>query len=149
MDGLTNTSPNAKPASKAQQQQFDLLLGRAREMMEASSDEWIAALKADPIQGAVTLGTQTIRSLVKMSEKAGQKVDPAVLFHVGLQFVKDIAGLVNTAGLVPDDQLEVFIKEVTQQSLASYLEDDEAEGLIKPAQAQQAQGLLAQMQEGA
>ena len=146
MDGLTNTSPNAKPASGFQQKQFDLLLGRARQMMEASSDEWISALKADPVQGAVTLGTQTIRSLVKMSEQAGQKVDPAVLLHVGIQFVKDIAALANAGGMVPDEQLEGFLKEVLQQSLSSYLEDDAADGLIKPQDKQAAQGLLAKMQ---
>lgn len=146
MDGLTNTSPNAKPASGFQQKQFDLLLGRARQMMEHSSDEWMSALKSDPVQGAVTLGTQTVRSLVKMSEQSGQKVDPAVLFHVGVQFVKDIAGLVNAAGLVTDNQLEGFLKEVMQQSLASYLEDDAADGLIKPADKQAAKGLLAKMQ---
>ena len=35
-----------------------------------------------------------------------------------------------------------------QQSLASYLEDDAAEGLIKPQDKQAAQGLLAKMQAG-
>ena len=38
------------------------------------------------------MGTQTLRYLAQQSEKAGQPVDPAVLLHVGVQFVKDIAG---------------------------------------------------------
>lgn len=150
MDGLTNTSPQAKPATSFQQKQFDLLLGRARQMMGANGEEWIQAIKADPITAAVTMGTSTVRELVKMSEKAGQKVDPAVLLHVGIQFVKDIAGVANAAGVVPDDGLEAFLKDVMSQSIMEYLKLDAQDGLISPKAKGEAKGMLAKMQgEGA
>lgn len=148
MDGLTNTSPAAKPASGAQQQQFDLILGRARQMMGSTGEEWLSALKVDPTQAAVAMGTQTVRELVNMSEKAGQKVDPAVLFHVGVQFVKDIAGVANAAGYVSDEELPQFLKDVMSQSMMEYMKADAEAGLLKPADKKKADGLLAQMQEG-
>lgn len=148
MDGFTNTSPNAKPATGAQQKQFDMILGRARQMMGETGEEWLSALKADPVQAAVTMGTQTVRELVMMSEKAGQKVDPAVLFHVGVQFVKDIAGVANAAGVVPDEQLPQYLKDVMSQSMMEYLQADAQDGLIKPQDKKAATGMLAQMQGG-
>lgn len=148
MDGLTNTSPSAKPATGAQQEQFDLILGRARQMMGETGEEWLQALKVDPVQAAVTMGTHTVRELVGMSEKAGQPVDPAVLFHVGVQFVKDIAGVANAAGVVPDAELPTFLKDVMSQSLMEYIQADAKDGLIKPQDKKAADGLLAQMQGG-
>ena len=146
MDGLTNNGANAKPASAMQQKQFDMLLGRAREMMGHTGEEWIAALKADPVKAAVKMGTGTLREMATASAKAGQEVDPAVLLHVGIQFVKDIAGVANAAGAVPDDQLEPFLKDVMSQSIMEYLRADAQDGLLSPEAKQQAQGMLAEMQ---
>lgn len=148
MDGLTNTSASAKPASPQQQKQFDLILGRARQMMEQAGQEWMSALKANPVQAAVTMGTHTVRELVGMSEKAGQKVDPAVLFNVGVQFVKDIAGVANAGGFVPDAELPNFLKDVMSQSIMEYLSADSQDGLIKPQDKKAADGMLAKMQTG-
>lgn len=145
MDGFTTNNPNAKPASAAQQKQFDLLLGRARQLMAENGEEWIGTLEADPVQGAVALGTNTVRELVDMSEQAGQQVDPAVLFNVGVQFVKDIAGVVNAAGLVPDEQLPQYLKDVMSQSMMEYLSADAKDGKIDK---KKADGLLAKMQQG-
>lgn len=154
--GLTNTSPDAKPASAGQQAQFDLLLGRCRQVMGEAAEEWIATLKADPVQGAVTLGTTTLRQLVGMSEKAGQPVDPTVLINVGVQLVKDVAAVANAAGLVQDDELPAYLKDVMQQSMAEYLRADAEDGLLSPDDKQRAAklvqgaepGMLAQMQQG-
>lgn len=153
--GMTNQSPNAKPASPAQQEQFDLLLGRARQLLAATGREWLAALKAHPVQAAVSMGTQIVRQLVQDSEKAGQPVDPAVLVNVGVQFVKDIAGIANASGAVPDEQLKPFLKDVMAQSIAAYIDADRSEGLMpgkqpgQPAPGADGGGMLAQMQGGA
>lgn len=144
MDGLTNTSPNAKPASDVQQKQFDLLLGRAREMMGFAGEEWISAIKTDPIMAAVTMGTQTLREMAMASEKAGQKVDPAVLLHVGIQFVKDIAAVANAAGSVSDEELPNFLKEVMSQSMAEYLRMDAEDGLLSKEDEARAKQVIAQ-----
>ncbi len=139
---LTNQSPNAKPATQQQQAQFDLLLGRSRQVMEASAQEWLSTLKQDPVQGAVTLGTQTLRALAMQSQKAGQPVDPTVLINVGLQLCKDVAAIVNAAGLVSDDQLPAYLKDVMQQSIAEYLHMDAQDGLLSPQDKREAQNVL-------
>ena len=115
--------------TQAQQAQFDMLLGRARQVMGASAEEWMQALSVDPASAAVHMGTQLLRSLVQASEQAGQPVDPVVLIHVGVNLAKDIAGIANHHGLVPDDQLEDFIRDVTQQSIAEYFRMDSEEGM--------------------
>lgn len=146
MDGFTNTSPNAKPPSEGQQQQFDMILGRARQVMEDAGQQWISALKADPMMAAVNMGTATIRQMATMSEKAGQKVDPTVLFHVGVQFCKDIAAVALAAGAIQEDEIEAFLKDSMAQSMMEYLKLDAEDGIISGKDKQQAQGMLAQMQ---
>lgn len=144
-----------QPATPEQQAQFDMLLGRARQVMGETAEEWMQALKLNPVSAAVNFGTQTLRHLAQQSEQAGQPVDPAVLIHAGVQLVKDVAGVANEAGVVPDEQLESFLQDVMQQSIAEYLRMDADEGLLQPgqgvpgappAQAAQPQGVnLAQM----
>ena len=123
-----------QPASPEQQAQFDMLLGRARQIMGETAEEWMQALKLDPVTTAVKFGTQTLRHLAQQSEQAGQPVDPAVLIHAGIQLVKDVAGIANEAGVVPDEKLEGFLQDVMQQSIAEYLRMDADEGLISPEQ---------------
>jgi hypothetical protein len=149
MDGLTNTSPDAKPATPGQQQQFDLLLGRVRQLMGQAGEEWLATLNASPVQGAVTLGTTTLRQVATMSQQAGQPVDPAVLLNVGVQLVKDTAAIANAAGFVTDEQLPAFLKDVLSQSIMEYMKADAKDGLLSPQAKQQAQGMLSKMQQGA
>lgn len=167
LNEMTQQAPEAaqttgkKQASPEQQAQFDLLLGRARQVMGENGEQLIAAIKADPVQMGVMFGTRTLRELAMMSEKAGQPVDPAVLIHVGITLIQDIAGLANEAGMVPDEQLEDYIRQVTQESLAEYLRMDAEDGLLQggpagyvpPAQATQggdpAGNVISKMQGGA
>lgn len=133
-DMATGEQPAEQTQSQAatpeQQAQFDKLLARSRTVMAQSAQEWMAALKDDPVRAAVHLGTALLRSLVQQSEKAGVPVDPAVVIHVGITMVKDIAGVANDAGVIPDDKLESFLQEVTQQSIAEYMRQDADEGLM-------------------
>jgi hypothetical protein len=146
--GLTNTSPNAKRAEPKQQAQFDLLLGRARQMLAETGEELIATLQKEPVDGAVTLGTTTLRELVMMSEKSGQPVDPVVLIHTGVQLCKDIAAIANTAGLVSDEDLPQYLKDTMSQSMMAYLEMDREEGLLSPEEKQRAEDMLGQAGPG-
>lgn len=131
--GQPDEPSQVKPASQKQQRQFDLLLGRCRQVIGESAEQWLQALQADPVEAAVQMGTQTLRTLAMQSEEAGQQVDPAVLLHVGVTLVKDVAGIANEAGLVPDDQLEGYLQEVTQLSIAEYMRMDADEGLLQGA----------------
>ena len=54
-----------QPASPEQQAQFDMLLGRARQIMGETAEEWMQALKLDPVATAVKFGTQTLRHLAQ------------------------------------------------------------------------------------
>ena len=129
--GQPEETSQAKPASEKQQRQFDLLLGRCRQVLGESADQWLQALEVDPVQAAVQMGTQTLRTLAMQSEEAGTPVDPAVLLHVGVTLVKDVAGIANEAGLVPDDKLEGYLQEVMQLSIAEYMRMDADEGLMQ------------------
>lgn len=131
--GQPEEPSQAQPASQKQQRQFDLLLGRCRQVIGESAEQWLQALQADPVEAAVQMGTQTLRTLAMQSEEAGQQVDPAVLLHVGVTLVKDVAGIANEAGLVPDDRLEGYLQEVTQLSIAEYMRMDADEGLLQGA----------------
>lgn len=129
--GQSEEASQAKPASEKQQRQFDLLLGRCRQVLGESADQWLQALQADPVEAAVQMGTQTLRTLAMQSEEAGTPVDPAVLLHVGVTLVKDVAGIANEAGLVPDDKLEGYLQEVMQLSIAEYMRMDADDGLMQ------------------
>ncbi len=134
--GQSEETSQAKPASEKQQRQFDLLLGRCRQVLGDSADQWLQALEVDPVQAAVKMGTQTLRTLAMKSEEAGTPVDPAVLLHVGVTLVKDVAGIANEAGLVPDDKLEGYLQEVMQLSIAEYMRMDADDGLMQGGEAE-------------
>jgi len=134
--GQPEETSQAKPASEKQQRQFDLLLGRCRQVLGESADQWLQALEVDPVQAAVQMGTQTLRTLAMQSEEAGTPVDPAVLLHVGVTLVKDVAGIANEAGLVPDDKLEGYLQEVMQLSIAEYMRMDADDGLMQGGEAE-------------
>ena len=125
-----------KQASPEQQEQFDLLVGRARQLMAKDADTWLRALKLSPVTAAVKMGTQILRSLAQSSEKAGFPVDPAVLMHAGVTLVKDIAGIANDHDIVPDAELETYLQQVMQESIAEYMRLDADEGLM-PEQGEQ------------
>jgi hypothetical protein len=126
--------PAQKQATPQQQEQFDLILGRCRQLMGETGQAWVAAMKKDPVRAAVSMGVQVVREVATMSDKAGSPVDPVVLIHVGLTLIKDIAGLANDGGMVPDEQLEDYIHQVTQMSLAEYMRLDADEGLLQKAE---------------
>ena len=146
--GRTNNSPEAQPASKEQQAQFDLLLGRARQLMGEAAEEWLATLQADPVQGAITLGTETVRTMAQMSEDAGQPVDPVVLMHVGIQVCKDVAAVASEAGLVSDEELPAYLQNTLQGSIAAYLEADAEDGLLSGEDRNRAKQMLGKQSEG-
>ena len=129
-DPTVGTTGGKQQPTARQQAQFDMLLGRARQIMGEQAQEWRQAMAVDPAEAAVRMGTQTLRFLAMQSEKAGEPVDPAVLLHAGVQLVKDVAGLANDAGLVPDEQLEPFLQQVMQESMAQYMRMDADEGLM-------------------
>jgi len=132
-----------KQASPEQQNQFDMLVGRARQIMGRDAEVWLTALEKSPTKAAVKMGTNVLRQLAMESEKSGYPVDPAVLLHAGVTLVKDIAGIANEAGIVPDEQLESFLQQVMQESIAEYMRRDADDGLMpEQGQGQQPQEMM-------
>ena len=124
------SSQAKKQATPEQQEQFDLLLGRARQLMAADADIWLQALKASPVTAAVKMGTTLLRHLAQQSEKAGYPIDPVVMMNVGVTMVKDIAGIANDHGIISDDKIEGYLQQVMQESIAEYMRRDADEGLM-------------------
>ena len=112
-----------KQASPEQQNQFDMLVGRARQIMGRDAEVWLKALEQSPTKAAVKMGTNVL--------------------HAGVTLVKDIAGIANEAGIVPDEQLESFLQQVMQESIAEYMRRDADEGLMpEQGQGQQPQEMM-------
>lgn len=140
----------------------NLTVSRVRQAMAANGPELASALKADPVQGAVEIGTGALREVAKAAEEAGKPLPFEVILVAGMQSLKDLAALASELGYLPDDQIEVFLKEGFQQSVRAYAQMDMQDGLIDDAMLQEVQqkvgaagaqgmsggGVLAQAAEG-
>lgn len=149
LEQMASEAPSkAKPATPEQQEQFDTLLGSCRMLIGKTAEEWMGALKIDPVAAAVKMGTQLVRTMAQKYEKAGKPFAPEVLLHVGATLVKDLAQIVNDAGLVPDDQIEGYLQQVMQESLAEYMRMDAEDGLMPKQGAQPAAPAMEPTQMG-
>lgn len=117
----------------------NLVVSRVRQAMAASGQELATALKADPVQAAVEIGTGAVREVAKAADEAGKPIPFEVLLVAGMQALKDLAALANELGYLPDEQIESFLKEGFQQSVRAYAEMDMADGLIDDQALQEVQ----------
>lgn len=108
----------------------NLVVSRVRQAMAANGSELASALKADPVQAAVEIGTGAVREVAKAASEAGKPIPFEVLLVAGMQALKDLAALASELGYLPDEQIESFLKEGFQQSVAAYAQMDMADGLI-------------------
>lgn len=121
-------------ADPKMQELFKLITARTLEALAHVGKDFDAALRADPVQAAVQFGTSALRSVVGGATKAGVKAPFEVIFAAGLQTIKEIGAIAAEKGYLPDDQIEVFLKEALQQSLQRYTQLDMKDGLISPEQ---------------
>jgi hypothetical protein len=119
---------------------FNLVVARTMQALTKVAPGLDAALKADPVQGAVKFGVQALRTVVMAAQKAGKSIPFEVVLNAGMQVIKEIAGIANDKGYLPDNQIETFLKEVLQQSIAQYAQLDAKDGVLS-------QGQLAQLQQ--
>jgi hypothetical protein len=119
-----------KPTSQ-EKELFDLLVGRSLGALAQDAQGLDAALKSDPITGAVEYGTRALREVAGAAEDAGKPVPFEVLLGAGQQVIKEIAAIANEKGYVADEELETFLKEVFQQSIAKYAQLDVKEGKMR------------------
>lgn len=144
--GLTITTPGAPRASESQQAQFDMMLGRCRQVLGEMGPALLQIIQADPVRGVVKIGTKVLHEQATGAQQAGAQVDPTVLLNVGVQLVKDMAGIASEAGIVPDEQLEAYLHQVMQMAVAEYLRADTDAGLLSQKDREAAQAILAQGQ---
>lgn len=94
--GETNVSPE-------EQQEYDKFMDNGFKLIydERSMPQLLQRLNqsGNPVEGLATVTVGVVRRLVDAAEKAGQKIDPAVLLHGGADLMADIAALAKTAGV--------------------------------------------------
>lgn len=107
-----------------------LVVARVRDALAAAGEDLKTTLKADPVQGAVEIGTRAVREVAMGAEKAGRALPFEAILVAGMQVIKDMAEIAVELGYLPEDQIETFLKEVFQQSVRAYAKLDMDAGLI-------------------
>lgn len=128
---------------------FDLVVARTLSALSANAKDLDTALKADPIRAAVMLGTSALRTVAKGAEDAGKPVPFEILVQAGMQVIKHLGDIANQKGYLPDDQIDVFLKEAFQQSLSQYAKMDIKDGEMKPEDLQKLSKFANPMEKGA
>lgn len=120
-----------KTYTKEDRELFDLVVGRTMKALAQSADDLDRAMKADPIEAAVQFGTSALRTVAQGAGDAGQEISFDILAQAGMQVIKELAGIANEKGYLPDEEIETFLKEAFQQSLSQYTKMDAADGTLK------------------
>lgn len=126
---LAAQQQEAEPTEGAREA-FDVVVGRTLEALAQDPEGLDAALKADPVAGAVAYGTKALHGIAASADEAGQPIPFEILSGAGMQVIKVMAGIANDKGYLPDEQIDVFLKEAFQQSLAKYSAMDMQAGKI-------------------
>jgi hypothetical protein len=125
------------PKDPQAQQLFQLAVSRVLEALGKDGRGLDAAMKADPIRASVQYGTAAVRTVAQSAQDAGKPIPFDILIQVGMQTVKELAAVALQKSYIQESQVEVFLKEVFQQSLAKYAQSDIQDGSITPQMAQQ------------
>lgn len=107
-----------------------LVASRALDALAKVGGEFRSALKADPVQASVEFGTHALRQVAQAATEAGKPLPFEVVMAAGMMVIKEMAAIAVEAGLLPEEQIETFLKEVLQQSIATYARLDRQDGLI-------------------
>lgn len=136
------TTPTPEGADPRTRELVDLTVSRVLEVLTSQSRELMAAMQGDPVRAAVEFGTTAVREVAEAAERAQGPLPPEVLLITGVEVAKYIADVANQKGILPDAQIETFLKEVFQQSMTKYLDLDMKAGRVPPEQMQQMQQVL-------
>ena len=126
---------------------FDLVVGRTMKALSESAQDLDVALKADPVQAAVEFGTSALRTVAMGAGDAGKPISFDILAQAGMQVIKELAGIANDKGYLPDEEIETFLKEAFQQSLSKYTKMDAADGTLKQEDLAKVKGLAGPREE--
>lgn len=143
MDEMQEPTAGPAAATPEMQELFDLAVARVMETLATSGEDLDRALRADPVRATVEFGTDAVHVIAMSAESAGKPIPFEILIQVGIQTIKELGSIANDKGYLPDEEIEVFLKEAFQQSLAKYTKLDMQAGKIKPEDMQAVQAKLA------
>jgi hypothetical protein len=136
-----------KTYTKEDRELFDLVVGRTMKALSTNAQDLDTALKADPIQAAVEFGTSALRTVAQGAGDAGKPISFDILAQAGMQVIKELAGIANDKGYLPDEEIETFLKEAFQQSLSKYTKMDADDGTLKKEDLAKVKGLAGPREE--
>ncbi|MBI5270698.1 MAG: hypothetical protein HY856_13585 [Burkholderiales bacterium] len=111
-----------------------LVVARTLDALSKVGKELDTAMRADPIAAAVQFGTTSLRTVVMAAMRARRNIPFEVVMAAGMEVIKHLASIANEKGYLPDEQIETFLKEVLQQSMAQYAKLDMQDGMLKPGE---------------
>lgn len=138
-----------KTYTKEDRELFDLVVGRTLGALAKNGEDLDRAMRADPIRAAVEFGTSALRTVAMGASDAGKPISFEILIQAGMQVIKELAGIANDKGYLPDEGIETFLKEAFQQSLSKYTKMDADDGMIDPKDLEKAKAFANPAQEAA
>ncbi len=143
-----------KTYSKEDRELFDLVVGRTLNALAKIGEDLDVAMQSDPIKATVEFGTSALRTVAMGADDAGKPISFDIMIQAGMQVIKELGGIANDKGYLPDEGIETFLKEAFQQSLSKYTKMDADDGMIDPKDLEKAKafanpGQEAQVKAGA
>lgn len=126
------TRADASPGDPKLQQLYELTMARVLEVLTAQKRELLAAMQGDPVAAAVKFGTEAVRQVSDAAERARGPLPWQVVIATGVQTVKYLAQIASDRGLLPDERIEAFLKEVFQRSVGEFASADAKAGKGQP-----------------
>lgn len=112
------------------QEAFKVLAGRVMEALAQDPQGLDAALKADPVSGAVEYGSAALWHMVDAAEKAGRPMPFEVIAAAGMYVLKELGEIALQKGYLQDGDAESFLQQAFQQAIARYAQHDAKEGKL-------------------
>lgn len=137
-------------ASPEEQQDYDLLVTRARKMIFGKSKEKVLQVLGSsetPAKGMGMAGAMIARTLVKSSEEQGRQINADVVTNAGIEIVQDLNDLAVVNNVFKYDSPEDENNEMSDALLWGvkfYNDQAKAAGEITPEMQKEAQTLVQQ-----
>lgn len=154
-DEVPDTGPQMNEAgeeipTEEEQQDYDMLVARARKMMYGpSKDNILEAMgnAARPSKAMGNIAAMLLKSLMNSAKTKGREIDPNTVLEAGAEVVEDLNELGKSKGIFKYDSDEDELAEMEDAMLwgvKAFGEDMMAKGEITPALQQQAQAAAQQ-----
>lgn len=130
--GALANAGEGKAPDEHDTEMFNLVTGRAMEALSKDPRGLDAALKADPVEAAVSYGVKALWTVADAAEQAGSPISFEVMVASGMQLIKVLGGIANEKGYLADEDLEGFLVQAFQKAIGKYAQLDAQAGKMKP-----------------